>query len=417
VTPQHRRPPPKTERPARRGRAAPPGNVAKPKHASARRAKPVGAAQALSPAHRAKCEPPERTAPKRKPARPPQPVYFAHVVPGIEDLAAAELTRLGATVRETLAGFDRRDSIITFGAADPAPALAAGLLEDVFAVMLDAPTPAGRAALKELAASIDRPALERALALHNAVRPKSGRRTYGAVARVAGRRAYLREEVEAAFTKAIGKLLPRWSAATERAALEVWVQLIGERTLVGVRISGDELSQRRYKSAHLPASLKPTVARALVLLSEPRPRDVVLDPMCGAGTILRERADAGRARAILGGDTDPEAAQAARTNAGRSASVARWDATRLPLPDRSVDAVICNPPYGRRLGEVRGLDRLYARSTREMARVLRPDGRCVLLTGEPDVLFRALSPALRVVSKRRILMRGLPVVAFVMVRA
>jgi tRNA G10 N-methylase Trm11 len=167
----------------------------------------------------------------------------------------------------------------------------------------------------------------------------------------------------------------------------------------------------------LPASLKPTVARALVSLSEPRPRDVVLDPMCGAGTILRERADAGRARAILGGDTDPEAAQAARTNAGRSASVARWDATRLPLPDRSVDAVVCNPPYGRRLGEVRGLDRLYARSTREMARVLRPDGRCVLLTGEPDVLFRALSPALRVVSKRRILVRGLPVVAFVMVRA
>ena len=72
---------------------------------------------------------------------------------------------------------------------------------------------------------------------------------------------------------------------------------------------------------------------------------------------------------------------------------------------------------GRRLGEMRGLDRLYARSTREMARVLRPDGRCVLLTGEPNVLFRALPPALRFVSKRLILLRGLPVTAFVMVRA
>jgi 23S rRNA G2445 N2-methylase RlmL len=79
--------------------------------------------------------------------------------------------------------------------------------------------------------------------------------------------------------------------------------------------------------------------------------------------------------------------------------------------------MICNPPYGRRHGEIRGLDRLYARATREMARVLRADGRCVLLTSEPDVLFRALPPALRIVTKRRILLRGLPVVAFVMVRA
>jgi 23S rRNA G2445 N2-methylase RlmL len=217
--------------------------------------------------------------------------------------------------------------------------------------------------------------------------------------------------------RALATLLPRWSAATERAALEVWVHVAGERTFVGVRISGDDLAQRRYKSAHRPASLKPTVARALVELSQPRPGDVVLDPMCGAGTILRERADAGRARAILGGDVDADAVEAARTNTRRSASVAIWDATRLPLPDRSVDVVVCNPPYGRRIGEIRGLDRLYARSTREMARVLRPDGRCVLLTGEPDTLFRALSPALRIVSKRRILLRGLPVVAFVMVRA
>ena len=339
------------------------------------------------------------------------------MVPGIEDLAANELTRLGASVRQTLTGLDRRDSIVLFDAPEPALALRAGLLEDVFAVMLDVPTPDGRGGPKAIAALLDRPTLERALALHNSVRPKAGPRTYGVVSRVAGRHAFRREEIEPPMLRAIGKLLPRWSAATERSAIEVWVQVAGERTLVAARISGDDLAQRRYKSAHLPASLKPTVARALVELSEPRPADVMLDPMCGAGTILRERADTGRGRRIIGGDLDADAVDAARTNAGRSALVVRWDANRLPLPDRSVDAVICNPPYGRRIGEIRGLDRLYARSTREMARVLRPDGRCVLLTGEPDTLFRALPPALRIVSKRRILLRGLPVVAFVMVRA
>jgi 23S rRNA G2445 N2-methylase RlmL len=346
-----------------------------------------------------------------------EPLYFAHVVPGIEDLAVAELERLGATVRDTLVKFDRRDSIVLFSADDPAVPLNARLLEEVFAVLLDAPVPAAKAAPKLLAAQIERTTLERALVLHHAVRPKGGR-TFKAIARVAGKHTFRREDLEYALERAVGALLPRWSPAVgDHATLEVWAQVVGARALVGLRVSGDELAQRRYKKAHLPASLKPTVAAALVVLSEPRRDDVVLDPMCGAGTILRERADVGRAELILGGDLEAVAVEAARTNVRKSACVARWDASRLPLRDRSVDAVVCNPPYGRQHEAIRGLERLYARTTREMARVLKPDGRCVLLTGEPDLLFRSLSPVLRVVSKRRILLRGLPVVAFVMVRA
>lgn len=349
--------------------------------------------------------------------RAAEPPYFAHVVPGTEDLAAAELVRLGATVRETLAGFDKRDSIVLFSAPDPAPLVRATLVEDVFALLLNAPTPGGPRAPKALAATIDRATLERAMLAHHAVRPKSGGRSFKAVARVAGKQMFLREDAETAFARAVGKLLPRWLEAKGHVSLEVWVQVAGVRTLAGLRISGDELAQRKYKRAHLPASLKPTVARALVALSEPRRDDVFLDPMCGAGTILRERADAGRAALVLGGDIDAGAVDAAVTNARRSARVLRWDAAHLPLADRSVDVIVCNPPYGRQHEAIRGLDRLYARTTREMARVLRPDGRCVLLTGEPALLFRVLPPAFRVLTRRRMLLRGLPVTAFVMVRA
>jgi 23S rRNA G2445 N2-methylase RlmL len=352
---------------------------------------------------------------RRSPRRSGAPLYFAHTVPGIEDLAAAELERLGASVRETLAGFDKRDSIVVFASPGPELALKARLLEDVFALVLDAPVPPRKATARALALMVEQPALERALLLHHAVRPKAGR-TYKTVARVAGRQSFKRENLEVALARAVGTMLPRWSEADGKASLEVWAHIVGERALVGVRVSGDELAQRRYKRAHLPASLKPTVAAALVALSEPRPDDVFLDPMCGAGTVLRERADAGRAL-VLGGDIDAAALEAAITNAGRSARLACWDAANLPLRDRSVDAIICNPPYGRQHEAARGLERLYARATREMARVLRPDGRCVLLTGEPALLFRVLPPPLRVVSRRRILLRGLPVTAFVMVRA
>jgi SAM-dependent methyltransferase len=352
-----------------------------------------------------------------KGARGSAPAGYALTVPGLEDLASAELQRAGANVTAVLKGFDKRDSIVLFTAPNLDRVLRCGTVEDVFHTLRDAPTPAGKAAPKRLAELIDRASFERALAAHHAARPKKGGRSYKVVARVAGRHPFRREDVQHAFERAMVRLLPRWTLASGPAAVELWVHVVGERTLVGLRVSGDELAARRYKRAHLAASLKPTVARALVLLSEPRPDDVALDPMCGAGTILRERADAGRARMVLGGDVDAGALAAALVNAGRQPVLARWDATRLPLRDRCVDVVITNPPYGRQHEALPGIERLYGRAMREAARVLRPDGRCVVLTGEPDAMLRALPPPLRVRSKRRLLLRGLSVTAFVMVRA
>jgi hypothetical protein len=51
------------------------------------------------------------------------------------------------------------------------------------------------------------------------------------------------------------------------------------------------------------------------------------------------------------------------------------------------------------------------------ARVLRPGGRGVELPGEPAALARAVPQVMRVVSKRRLLLRGLAVTAFVIERA
>jgi hypothetical protein len=82
--------------------------------------------------------------------------YMAHVVPGIEDLGAAELTNLGARVRETLAGFDQRDSLLLFAAREPALPLGARLVEDVFAVVLDAPLSPGPSSARAFASRIDR---------------------------------------------------------------------------------------------------------------------------------------------------------------------------------------------------------------------------------------------------------------------
>ncbi len=342
-------------------------------------------------------------------------VYYALVVPGVEAIAAAELRSAGADVLETIRPRDKRESVIAFRIDDAARVMRCGTLEDIFQIVLDVPLAAGARTPKAASEQLDRAMLERALVTHHALRPRRAGRSYKVVARMSGRHAFLREDVEYAWTRLLDHTLAHW-VARDPATIEVWVHAFEDRMLAGLRLSADDFGQRRWKTAHLPASLKPTVARALVMLSGPTDNEVVLDPMCGAGTILRERADAGRAAMIIGGDIDAGALDAAAENAGKSAMLARWDATRLPLRGASVDVIVTNPPYGRQHEAIAGLDRLYARSLRESARVLRPGGLCVVLTGEPGALMRATPPALRLRSKHRLTLRGLAVVAFVLAR-
>jgi hypothetical protein len=343
------------------------------------------------------------------------PACFAHVVPGLEVLAASELRDIGCDVGDTITRIDRRDSLLLFDAPDRARLLRSALVEDVFRTLFDVATPAGRRGPALLARHLTRPTLEDALRDHHALAPKRGGRSFRVVARMAGRHPFRREEVAGAVTRAVGTLLPHWVPAPD-AAVEVWVHVAGVRTLCGLRLSTDALAQRRYKRAHRPGSLKPTVARALALWSAPAPGDVVIDPMAGAGTVLRERADAGRARLIAGGDVDRDALGAACVNAGRAAALALWDATRLPLRSGSVDALISNPPYGRQHDAPGGTARFYRALMREAARVLRSGGRCVVLTGDPDAMAGAVPPALLVRARHRLLVRGLPATAFVLER-
>ena len=103
----------------------------------------------------------------------------------------------------------------------------------------------------------------------------------------------------------------------EEAALDVWAEVHGDDGYISIKLSSNDMAQRPYKQAHIPASLKPTLAYSMVRLSKPHPDDVFLDAMCGAGTILLERALMGRYRYLIGGDVSTEALDATVTNFGR----------------------------------------------------------------------------------------------------
>ena len=104
-----------------------------------------------------------------------------------------------------------------------------------------------------------------------------------------------------------------WYLAKGSAALDIWAEVHGDDGYISVKLSSNDMAQRPYKRAHIPASLKPTIAYSMVRLSRPHPDDVFLDPMCGAGTILLERAFVGRYRYLIGGDISTEALRATAT--------------------------------------------------------------------------------------------------------
>jgi 23S rRNA G2445 N2-methylase RlmL len=149
----------------------------------------------------------------------------------------------------------------------------------------------------------------------------------------------------------------------------------------------------------------------MALLSNPQDDDVVLDPMCGSGTILIERARAARYGLLVGGDLDEAAVAAARENIGtryKPIEIHRWDARQLPLEDDSVSAIITNLPFGKQIGTLAENRLLYPALLAEWVRVLREGGRMVLLTGDKALLTRAVQRQPRLAMERQmpVIVRG-----------
>ena len=243
------------------------------------------------------------------------------------------------------------------------------------------------------------------LRLHHAIRPKpKGKPSYRLITQMIGEHGYLRTGAREALAKGLAGVFPSsWRYAEEKASVEVWLTIWGTTAICGVRLSDRRLRHRDYKAIHRPASLRPTVAAAMVRLADLRPGMFVLDPMCGVGTILAETMERSKLADlkplfVAGGDVDLEAVRASAPNLRNLGRVhlQQWDARALPLPDECVDRVISNPPFGKQLGTPETIGPLYRQSLREFDRVLKPRGKAVLLVSE----FAALKAASGVVGWR-----------------
>jgi 23S rRNA G2445 N2-methylase RlmL len=322
-------------------------------------------------------------------------------LPGLEAVAADEIaTDLGGEVKKTSSGL-----VVFRPPRIDRSVLSLRTTEDVFLLGWGTDKLTYRAAdldsiRKWTAREVDWDAL---LRIHHGIRPKpKGKPTYRLVTQMTGEHGYRRGDAGKALARGLeGKLPASWRHAEANAAVEIWLTIHGATAVCGMRLSDRTMRHRTYKHVHLPASLRPTVAAAMVRLAGAKPKQLVLDPMCGAGTILAEQLARGQHAEgakvkVLGGDLDPPALRTAAVNLrslGRALLV-RWDATRLPLARHSVDHLLSNPPFGVQLGDPAEIGELYRRMVVEYDRVLRRGGRAVLLVAD----FAALKEATRTLS-------------------
>ena len=194
--------------------------------------------------------------------------------------------------------------------------------------------------------------------------------------------------------------------------LRINVYLKHNQAIVSIDLSGESLHKRGYRVQTTPAPLKEHLAAAILMTAEwPRVAKQgwgLIDPMCGSGTFLIEaammaadiapgilrdyfgflywkqhdkeawqqlKAEAERRRhsglarlpVIAGGDADLKSIQAAKANIAEIGLTDRiqieqrdlldWPSHAKTLPASGM--VICNPPYGERMGNVDELHHLY----------------------------------------------------------
>jgi 23S rRNA G2445 N2-methylase RlmL len=347
-------------------------------------------------------------------------LFYVMTMPGLETLAFSEV-RTTLTDAE-IVKFSRGIALFRT-AALPSELLKLRTVEDVFCALVHLPSPRrgpdGLRVLNSATLHADITA-----ALHMWQRAHHGRfpKTWRVVSQMSGAYDFRRVDAGQAVESALRRILPRGMRhVQDDADLEVWLWLGANDCIIGVRLSDASMRHRMYKREHLPASLRPTVGATMSWLASPTEQDIVLDPLCGAGTVLIERALLGPFDRIIGGDIREEAVAMARRNARAADVIATWrtwDARSLPLEQASVTRIITNLPFGKQIGTHEANADLYTALVREFGRVLAPDGLLVTLTSEDrlwDMIVR--DHGWRVIKKVVLVVLGQPASIFVIERA
>ena len=175
-----------------------------------------------------------------------------------------------------------------------------------------------------------------------------------------GRHAYDSTAVGMHVGEAVGARFPEWRVDLTGFTLEVVALVLQSSAVIGITLSSG-LKFKNSMASPEPYPLLPhrdicgrmrsSTAWLCVALAAPKPGDVLLDPMCGVGTIPLEAAAARESIVTLAGDVDAHSLAQAAAN-GRALERARLAAAagKLPALPLGADGAI---PSGSRASALR----------------------------------------------------------------
>lgn len=220
---------------------------------------------------------------------------------------------------------------------------------------------------------------------------------------------YTRFEVAKKIMEGIKKRYPHRKIGTPRNHdIEFRLDIIDDDSLFSIRLTDATYRFRQKQRSFNKAALLPTVAHAMVWLSDPQAEDVFLDPCCGSGTILAERL-AYPFTYIGGGDIDSEAINVAQDNLIDSlAEVNQWDARKLSFADTSIPKIVTNIPFGRQISFGSETNKINSEILTEIYRVLSYGGTAVILSeGWDNILPLANTLGFSLQKKYSLSLKGL----------
>ncbi|KFP70467.1 THUMP domain-containing protein 3, partial [Acanthisitta chloris] len=199
----------------------------------------------------------------------------------------------------------------------------------------------------------------------------------------------------------------QWKADMTNFDVEVLLNIHNNEVVVGIALTEESLHRRNI--THFgPTTLRSTLAYGMLRLCDLQPTDIIVDPMCGTGAIPIEGAAEWPGCFHIAGDNNPQAVKRAannicsllRKNESKDSSTAmgvpldiiQWDICNLPLRTGSVDVIVTDMPFGKRIGSKKKNWDLYPACLMEMGRICTPGtGRAVLLTQDKKCFAKALS--------------------------
>lgn len=154
-----------------------------------------------------------------------------------------------------------------------------------------------------------------------------------------------------------------------------------------------------YRKNAVSAGINPATAAAVLRLAGEymTVNARVIDPCCGGGTMLFERGILSPCASLTGVDIAHKAVDYARENAiaacaGYGIKQAKFicnDILRFES-SRPYDELICNLPFGNRVGNHASCEKLYAQLLDRLPRLIRPGGIALLYTMEFTMLKRLI---------------------------